>query len=71
MEKERLLNGNWKIRPAAGLYFPREHARIVKTVPEKIVAVARAWDLAATEITPANFNSVQAMYDMIQGLMED
>ncbi len=56
VEKERLLNGNWKIRPAAGLYFPREHARIVKTVPEKIVAVARAWDLAATEITPANKN---------------
>ncbi|MBR2214515.1 MAG: phage terminase large subunit [Selenomonadaceae bacterium] len=56
VEKERLLNGNWKIRPAAGLYFKREQTRIVKSVPAKIVAVARAWDLAATEITPNNKN---------------
>jgi hypothetical protein len=24
LERERLLGGNWKIRPAAGLYFKRE-----------------------------------------------
>ena len=24
LERERLLAGNWKIRPAAGLYFKRE-----------------------------------------------
>lgn len=52
VEKERLLKGNWKIRPAAGLYFKRSQFRIVKTVPDKIVSIARAWDLAATEITP-------------------
>lgn len=54
VEKERLLKGNWKIRPAAGLYFRRDQTRIVDSVPDKIVAIARAWDLAATEITPEN-----------------
>jgi predicted phage terminase large subunit-like protein len=54
VNKERLLKGNWKIRPAAGLYFKREQTRIVSKVPERIVAVARAWDLAATEITTEN-----------------
>lgn len=52
VERERLLKGNWKIRPAGGLYFKPEQTRIVKEVPDRIVAVARAWDLAATEITP-------------------
>lgn len=56
VERERLLNGNWKIRPAAGLYFKAEQTRIVKTVPEELVAVVRAWDLAATEINLMNKN---------------
>lgn len=56
VSKERLLRGNWKIRPAAGLYFPRTSARIVQSVPDRISAVCRAWDLAATEITPENKN---------------
>ena len=56
VQKERLLRGNWKIRPAAGLYFNREKAHIVEAVPEKIVSIMRAWDLAATEITPENKN---------------
>lgn len=50
VERERLLNGNWKIKPAAGLYFPRDKAVIVHSIPDKIVSIARAWDLAATEI---------------------
>lgn len=54
VERERLLNGNWKIRPSAGLYFKPEQTRIVKSVPEKLVAVVRAWDLAATEISLGN-----------------
>lgn len=52
VEKERLLKGNWKIRPTGGMYFKESQVQIVKTIPDKIVAVARAWDLAATEITP-------------------
>jgi len=54
VERERLLKGNWKIRPAAGLYFPWSKAQIVERVPGKIVGVARAWDLAATEISETN-----------------
>ncbi len=56
VEKERLLRGNWKIRPAAGLYFKTEQTRIVKTVPDELIAIVRAWDLAATEINFANKN---------------
>lgn len=54
VEKERLLRGNWKIRPTGGMYFKASQARIVKMIPDKIVAIARAWDLAATEVTPDN-----------------
>ena len=56
VEKERLLRGNWKIRPSAGLYFKRENVRIVPTIPDKIVSICRSWDLAATEITTENKN---------------
>lgn len=54
VEKERLLKGNWKIRPAAGLYFSRGKVRVVKMIPDKIISIVRAWDLAATEITESN-----------------
>lgn len=56
VERERLLKGNWLIKPAAGLYFSRRDVTIVDHVPDKIVAIARAWDLAATEITTENKN---------------
>ena len=56
VEKERLLKGNWKIRPSAGLYFKRENARIVQTIPGRLISVCRSWDLAATEITVENKN---------------
>ena len=54
--KEQLLNGNWKIRPAGGLYFKANQAPIVSVVPDKIIGICRAWDLAATEATPQNKN---------------
>lgn len=56
VEKERLLKGNWKIRPSAGLYFKRENVRIVQTIPGRLISVCRSWDLAATEITTENKN---------------
>lgn len=49
VDKERLLNGNWKIMPSAGLYFPREKAKIIDTLPSDLVTVVRAWDFAATK----------------------
>ena len=56
VEKERLLKGNWKIRPSAGLYFKRENIRIVQTIPGRLISICRSWDLAATEITAENKN---------------
>ena len=48
LERERLLEGNWKIRPAAGLYFKGEWCAVVDEVPADL-DVVRYWDLAATE----------------------
>lgn len=49
VERERLLNGNWKIKPAAGLFFKRTQlGSILQTVPADVERWVRAWDLAAT-----------------------
>jgi len=53
LERERLLGGNWKIRPAAGLYFRREWCAVVDAIPADL-DVVRYWDLAATEKTEFN-----------------
>src|SRR6201998_3066595 len=53
LERERLLSGNWKIRPAAGLYFKREGGAVVDEVPAAL-DVVRYGDLAATEKTEFN-----------------
>ena len=49
VERERLLLGNWKIRPAGGLVFKRTQVNIVKEAPRDIISYCRAWDIAATE----------------------
>jgi len=58
VERERLLGsgagGNWRIKPAAGLYFRRGWFRVVPTAPTDFVQVVRAWDKAATQPTAAN-----------------
>ena len=53
VERARLLGGNWKIRPAAGLYFKREYVRIIESAPPGLTWM-RFWDLAATEKTETN-----------------
>lgn len=53
VERERLLGGNWKIRPAAGLYFQRSWCEIVEAVPANLTIV-RGWDFAATPKTESN-----------------
>ncbi len=47
VERERLLGGNWKIRPAAGLFFNRAWFRVVASVPDGS-AYCRYWDKAST-----------------------
>lgn len=54
VERERLLHGNWKIRPAAGLYFKREDATLLERKPEDVQRWVRSWDLAATEASESN-----------------
>lgn len=53
VERERLLGGNWKIRPAAGLYFNRAWCDTVDAVPHGVRWV-RGWDLAATPKVEGN-----------------
>jgi predicted phage terminase large subunit-like protein len=48
VDRERLLAGNWKIKPAAGKVFNRSWFEIVDAVPAGGRTV-RFWDLAATE----------------------
>lgn len=54
VEKGRLLQGNWKIKPSAGMYFKRDQAQVVTYLPSKLVKVCRAWDLAASIPTAEN-----------------
>jgi phage terminase large subunit-like protein len=49
VEQQRLLYGNWKIRPAAGLKFPRNKWRVIDAVPDGVERWIRFWDKAATE----------------------
>lgn len=50
VERERLLYGNWKIKPAAGLYFPRSALpELLDSVPNDVYRWVRGWDLAATD----------------------
>lgn len=53
VDRARLLGGNWKIRPAAGLYFRREWCQAVEAIPHGTV-FARGWDLAGTPKTSDN-----------------
>lgn len=53
VERERLLGGNWKIRPAAGLYFRREWCQVVDAIPAG-AKFCRGWDLGATPKTESN-----------------
>lgn len=54
VEQERLLRGNWKIRPQAGSYFPSTKVGIIPAVPTDVSIWIRRWDLAATEPSEAN-----------------
>jgi predicted phage terminase large subunit-like protein len=47
VERERLLNGNWKVKPTAGTVFRREWFEVVDAVPKGLHKVRR-WDMAGT-----------------------
>lgn len=50
VERERLLYGNWKIKAAKGLFFPRSTLpELLEEIPSDVTRWVRAWDLAATD----------------------
>lgn len=55
VDRERLLHGNWKIRPAEGLIFSRTAVSYIDVAPTKL-RYCRKWDLAATEPSETNRN---------------
>lgn len=55
VERARLLDGNWNIRPSAGMYFRRSDFDVVETAPHCVKWV-RAWDQAGTKKTAKNPN---------------
>lgn len=54
VERERLLMGNWKIKPQMGSYFPRLNVQILPEIPSDVEYYVRRWDLAATEPSETN-----------------
>jgi len=48
VERARLLDGNWNIRPSAGSYFKRSDFTVIDACP-KLIKTVRAWDQAGTE----------------------
>lgn len=52
IDRERLLYGNWKIRPQAGKFFKRTQIPADgyrERLPDDIIYWCRAWDIAATD----------------------
>jgi predicted phage terminase large subunit-like protein len=70
VERERLLFGNWKIRPSAGSYFPQTMINIIQVVPTDVRMWVRRWDLAATEPSEAN-QSPSATASILMGRREN
>lgn len=54
VERERLLMGNWKIKPESGSYFPTMFINVITAVPSDVKTWVRRWDLAATEPSEVN-----------------
>lgn len=55
VERERLLGGNWNVRAISGEVFKRSWYSIIDHLdPKLIVSECRAWDLAASEVSPKN-----------------
>lgn len=53
VERERLLCGNWNVKPAAGLYFQKSYFEVVDAAPTTTKKV-RYWDRASTKKTDSN-----------------
>lgn len=54
VDRARLLDGNWNVRPSAGSYFRKEWFQIVDAVPSGVIDRVRYWDKAATSPHESN-----------------
>lgn len=54
VDRMRLLEGNWNVRPTAGNFFRREWMPIVDVVPGGWIQAIRYWDRAATKPNESN-----------------
>ncbi len=64
VEREQLLKGNWKIKPAPGLYFKGYFFEFIDYVPEGMEA--RGWDLAATDKEENDKSNYTAAVKMVR-----
>lgn len=56
VERLRLKEGNWNVRPTAGMYFQRHWFPIVDVIPAGWIECIRYWDRAATKPNENNKN---------------
>lgn len=54
VERKRLLDGNWNVRPSAGAYFERGWFEICEVHDLSIARTVRYWDKAATKPSEEN-----------------
>jgi len=54
VDRERLKNGNWKIKATAGNVFRRSWFKVVDSPPVNVTGRCRYWDRAATEVNENN-----------------
>jgi predicted phage terminase large subunit-like protein len=49
VRRAQLRDGDWLVKPAAGLYFQRSWVSFVDESPREVLIRVRSWDLAGTE----------------------
>lgn len=54
VDRMRLLDGNWNVKPSAGMLFKREWFPMVDQVPGGWIQAIRFWDRAATKPNESN-----------------
>jgi predicted phage terminase large subunit-like protein len=52
VDRLRLLNGDWTIRPEGGKLYQKQWFKVIEAAPADLKRVVRAWDFAATEEKP-------------------
>jgi predicted phage terminase large subunit-like protein len=54
VDRGRLLDGNWKIKPSAGMFFQKGYFEVLNEIPGGWNKIIRYWDRAATKPSESN-----------------